>query len=807
MNTLFRVLNRQFGGNMKHSLFVIFMIGILVLLPVFSQEEEIREEVKIDWWVLPLFAVDKDGNSVIDLKPEDINLRVNNQKVTGFTLYKRAFSVEQKMETADGSQPPAQFKKNKLVFLLFDIAFTTGSNFEQAKAVAKNLVRKSEEDTLFTIIAIDPLSGPVYGGGPLSDKQQVIKLIDDKIRWDPTTKSISTVMFLVNSTQVGGRAGMRLDAGDLDVLREQRSSGLRKANINYFRAFQTLYHALNSIKDNKFIYFFSEGISLYARQAVQHGKEEYWEFIKQTADYLGKSGAVLFVINPAGAKVASGSLSSGEDSLRYMARESGGKYFEGEKTAISNKIDKMHRAYYEIAFPDQEAFKEGLRRLTVRSRRSGTRIHTLRSLEKSKLYGEMESIEKEILALNLLNPSPLFRAPLKIRGLKISKTSEKDGKIRHKIKLPNDFGRKSIDLYKIWLNESTHQAQVEKESLITKKTLEITLNRKGQVAPRLVLVNGPAGIALVQGIFDARAEKESILSDSGLEFMKKMKHMKQQEIQELERIKGGAARYCTKLGEAAFHYICKETVSEVLEVIRTHKAVREAQYDSNTDSYRAGFNAKDDRRAVKRKVTNKYVNDYQLISNKGQVSEQRKLIKGTVKKIAGKDGLLKLDSFISRKISLTPISLLGPGSQERFYYRFVKYAKLKGVKTAVVECFPKDTSGIKSNYGKIWVDLSDFSIMRMSVNPVSIGGYANLLKLARYYKSKLILSCDIDFFNKRNGIRFPTQVLIRETYSGGRVLRAIVGKPVWERSKTTYSFDDYQFFDVAAASSEEEAKK
>ena len=94
----------------------------------------------------------------------------------------------------------------------------------------------------------------------------------------------------------------------------------------------------------------------------------------------------------------------------------------------------------------------------------------------------------------------------------------------------------------------------------------------------------------------------------------------------------------------------------------------------------------------------------------------------------------------------------------------------------------------------------------MSVNPVSVGGYTNLLKLARYYNSKLILTCRIDFFKKRNGIRFPTQVLIREVYSGGRELMKVVRKMHWERSKTTYKFADYKFFDVTATTKEEMKK-
>ena len=79
----------------------------MVLLPLLSQEK-VTEKVTIDWWVLPLFAVDKGGDSVLDLTGSDIDLRVNNQKVTDFTLYKRAFSVDAVTARAEEKEPQAQ---------------------------------------------------------------------------------------------------------------------------------------------------------------------------------------------------------------------------------------------------------------------------------------------------------------------------------------------------------------------------------------------------------------------------------------------------------------------------------------------------------------------------------------------------------------------------------------------------------------------------------------------------------------------------------------------------------------------------
>lgn len=790
--------------------FLFFLLIATFIYPVFSQNE-LTEKVEIDWWILPLFAVDKDGNSILDLKKSDITLKVNNQDITAFTLYKREFAIEKISEKIGEKKPVLPTKKNKIVFLLFDISFTNSTNHRQAKEIAKNLVLKAEKTTLFSVIAIDPLSGPQYIGGPLSDKKQVIKLIEQKIKWDPQTKSISTVLLLGGASQVPAptKAEGRLDERDIEFKTEQASFVIKEANRKYFQAFQSLYYTLNSIKDHKFIYLFSEGISLFARTILTGmGEDEYLYFMKQTANYLGQSGGVLFIINPAGSKMSYRNDASGEGSLRYLAKESGGKYLEGEKNTINRQIEKMHRSYYEIGFPDQETFHGKIHHITITSKRKGVKIQTLRNMEKTKQYSEMKDIEKEVLVLNMMNASPLFKSPLNIRALDIAKKSEKKGKIQYKIKLPQDFKGKNIDIFKIWLNKKKSEATVKKETIVSwDHSLKINLKKREDTITRLVLINGELNTALVQGIFDAETKQESILKSSASDFFNKMKKMTAKEKLELDQIKTRTAVYCKKVGEAAFHYICKETINEILFAFYVHKAERDPKLDSSSDTYLTGVGIPSSRKVVIRKLTNKYVNDYQIINNKGRIKEQRKLLKGKKKKREGMEGQVKLDYFITKNISLSPLSLLGADSQERFFYRFVKYEKLKGVKTAVIECFPKDMDNIKSVYGKIWIDLSDFSVMRMNINPSSIGGYGNLLKLARYFKSKLILKCEIDFFKKRRGIRFPTQVLIREKYSGGRDLIRVVGRAVWERSRTIYAFKDYQFFDVSTTVENEKIKE
>ncbi len=165
---------------MKIVLVVLFSLFLLLLSPVFPQQEKIIEEVSVDWWVVPVFAVDKSGQPVLDLKESDIELKVDNKKIKTFELVKRSFTVseqptEEEKERAD--VPPAPERK-KNVFLLFDTALSTTASTDAAKVIAQRMINQAKPDTRFFIMTIEPFAGLTYAGGETSDK----KLLNDIIK-------------------------------------------------------------------------------------------------------------------------------------------------------------------------------------------------------------------------------------------------------------------------------------------------------------------------------------------------------------------------------------------------------------------------------------------------------------------------------------------------------------------------------------------------------------------------------------------------------------------------------------------------
>ena len=115
----------------------------------------------------------------------------------------------------------------------------------------------------------------------------------------------------------------------------------------------------------------------------------------------------------------------------------------------------------------------------------------------------------------------------------------------------------------------------------------------------------------------------------------------------------------------------------------------------------------------------------------------------------------------------------------------------------VIRATPLNPNTDEFLFGTMWIDPQDFSIWKIKVNPRSIRGYDHLADLlAVKFKAKLTLSAEIEFRKLKNGIRFPSKVTVIENYKGGPIIRRLRGKKGWDRSKTVYSYVDYQFFNV-----------
>lgn len=793
---------------MKKVLVVLFILLYLLLPPVFTKQEKIVEEVSVDWWVVPIFAVDKSGQPVLDLKESDIDLKVDNKKIESFTLVKRSFTVSEQPaedEKEKAVVPPVPEPK-KNVFLLFDTALSTTASTDAAKMIAQRMINQAEPDTRFFIMTIEPFAGLTYAGGETSDKKRLTDIIKKKVKGKPNSRVPDPEEVVV---QIAGRMA-KYGPEDVPFLRGSISKYYKRKSKSFTQSFESLYYALNSIKDNKFIYFFTEGISNAIQEAESGDRSMYRQYLSEMADYLGRSGSVLFIINPIGGLADDQANISGENSLRFLSQKSGGKYLEGSDKKLMAKIESLNRAYYEVAFPAVPKSKEGILKISIHPKRKDIEVHTLKTTEKSRQYAQMKTVEQEVLALNLVSGNPLYKTDVSFQPAEVIKESKKKKKTMYQVNIPDRFMNRTLDLYKIWTNPS--DTRVEKESLRTnKKRVKITFeNVKPNDETFFALISGEQKSALVLGMKQEKQETYAF----GLpkqteewatkELIEKEKQTgKLSKTIELERLLKGAAQYCEKLKKAAFHYLCKEKIVETQKPLSFGADVQRDVASNPYGNAYARASGWVQREIIDQIKTQKNEYNYRLKKIGNRVKEEREaMVEYTGEKETPSPVIIDINEirksirFLSSKAVFGPITLLDAQRQNNYDFRLLGHQELMGRPTTIIEAYPKKEEDSQFIYGKIWIDREDFSVLKIKANPNSILGYDKLKRLAEELNTRLFLDLETEFFNYRDGIRFPTQIHFEESYKGGLFIRQFKGSRKWTRTDNLTSYSDYLFFNI-----------
>jgi len=240
---------------------------------------------------------------------------------------------------------------------------------------------------------------------------------------------------------------------------------------------------------------------------------------------------------------------------------------------------------------------------------------------------------------------------------------------------------------------------------------------------------------------------------------------------ELNRILEKAGQYCERLNHSAFNYVCLEEVSEKIDISRDTFLIHLLP------------------RGFKKKQENRYLYDYQLIRKDYKTKERRILLEENGKKKNGKDGQLKTTMFQYEKVLFGPIDLLSKYRQRYYDYKIVGKEILNGDESVVIKAAPK--AHIKQRYfsGKIWLKKSKFTILRIELNPKSIGNFQILEGIAKRYKAEPKITLISEYKIEKNGIQFPSRYFIEEAYINNKGKKFI-------RSEINVIYRDYKFFIV-----------
>lgn len=251
-----------------------------------------------------------------------------------------------------------------------------------------------------------------------------------------------------------------------------------------------------------------------------------------------------------------------------------------------------------------------------------------------------------------------------------------------------------------------------------------------------------------------------------------------------------AAEYCRKLEGSIFDFFCREEIEETIDV--TLEPIKPSA-PLDEWSYGGGSNRISIAGKVS-KVKNSFVYDYQCIRADRVLTEKRTLLKEGREERNVPNAKLELSGLVYFNNLLSPINLFGERNQPDYDYRVVGKEKFEKRPVLVVEA--KLKAGViepKCLSGKAWIDPETADILKMELTQKPTGGVEVFAQREAQYDRKLRLTLRTEFSAEKNGIRFPSRLLIEEAYLN-KMGRAYV------RSKTNVVYTNFKFFTVATES-------
>ena len=171
---------------------------------------------------------------------------------------------------------------------------------------------------------------------------------------------------------------------------------------------------------------------------------------------------------------------------------------------------------------------------------------------------------------------------------------------------------------------------------------------------------------------------------------------------DLEEILDKCAVYCERLANASLFFVCNERIEEEINEINL-----------------VGYSRRIDAKKVE---GNTYVYDYQLMKKGNRNEEKRILLEENGKKKNEKNAQLKTRMFYSKRSVFGPVGLLARKNHDKYNYKIIDEESVHGRKTDVIEATPKSEMRDMPNYGKIWVDKQDYSILKVEVAEEALVG-------------------------------------------------------------------------------------
>lgn len=263
--------------------------------------------------------------------------------------------------------------------------------------------------------------------------------------------------------------------------------------------------------------------------------------------------------------------------------------------------------------------------------------------------------------------------------------------------------------------------------------------------------------------------------------------------QELQIVLDKCAEYCMKLSESALYYVCHEVMREKFNkvegpeqevgIIPPDKIFHDTEVLTKYGAYYNILTLGDTEK-------NLFIYDYQLIKKDELIKEKRILMEKDGKSVNLEDVSHRTKPPYNIKPILVPIQILSIEQRSKFSFRLADEEKINGKLAYVLEaCLrPERLGSIKR--GEIWIDKSDFRIVKVEVETEFVDGYEQIFSECYHYYLKPHFKSTYYYKLDKNGILFPSRSEIRVEYSG------FLNKKRKLKSEVKITYRNYKFFTV-----------
>jgi hypothetical protein len=244
----------------------------------------------------------------------------------------------------------------------------------------------------------------------------------------------------------------------------------------------------------------------------------------------------------------------------------------------------------------------------------------------------------------------------------------------------------------------------------------------------------------------------------------------------LDAILEKTAAYCERVKDIALFYVCKEKVED------------ERYFFSNRNLLKFSVSLSDEIEPGRmRKKT--YTYDYQLVKKEKELREKRILLEEDGEEKYEENVEFRPVKYYGKYLVYGAVGFLSRQWQPRFKYRIVGQEVVEGKKTIVIESSPREEREENCNYGRIWVDEEDSSILKIEYDPRSLKDFEDEMSKSPVDGLKRTVVWFISYGIEKHGVRFPSQQLIQEFYINDEGERILL-------EKISFSYEDYKFFVV-----------